>query len=187
MSLLDQWPRDLLSLADWEALPEDTSRHFELVDGVIAVNARPTPRHQRVSRRLATVLERALAPRWGAEIEIELVIDGGTPATVRAPDVVVAREGAVDDRPRLLPGDVLAVVEVLSPGTRRTDRIAKVADYAEAGIECYLLVEPGPPTVLTELRLRDGAYEQVAEHTGTAGITLDGIDVAIDLAGMLEP
>ena len=168
------------------AAVRETARLAEIDVARVAHSVAEVERQRIVTDSINT-LESALAPRWGAEIEIELVIDSGTPATVRAPDVVVARQGALDDRPRLLPGDVLAAVEVLSPGSRRTDRIAKVADYAEAGIGCYLLAEPGPPTVLTELRLRDGAYEQVAEHTGTAGITLDGVAVTIDLAGMLDP
>jgi Uma2 family endonuclease len=53
----------------------------------------------------------------------------------------------------------------------------ELAEYAEAGVPAYLVVEPGPPVVLTEFRLVDDAYELVAEHRGHAplqlGVTLD--------------
>jgi hypothetical protein len=41
--------------------------------------------------------------------------------------------------------------------------------------------------VLAELRPRDGVYERVAEHHDAAGITLDGVGVTVDPAGILEP
>lgn len=188
MSALDHWPQsEPMSLAEWVALPEDTSRHFELVDGVIIVSPKPKPRHQRVVYRVAATLDGALSPSWAAVPQVEMVIDTGHPATVRAPDVVVVRPAAVDDRPHVAPSDVLVLVEVLEAGTRRRDRTDKVADYAEVGVECYLLVESGPPVTLSELRLYEGSYQRIAEHRDIARITLDGVEVTFDLAGMLEP
>ncbi|GLZ51496.1 hypothetical protein Acsp07_11130 [Actinomycetospora sp. NBRC 106378] len=68
-------------------------------------------------------------------------------------------------------------VEVLSPGSRRLDRIVKFHEYADAGIPTYLVVDPGPPVELTEFSLVEGGYRQVAVHRGTAalqlGVTLD--------------
>jgi Uma2 family endonuclease len=94
----------------------------------------------------------------------------------RAPGVL-GPPGLPDDTPRLFGADALAAVEILSPGSRRLDRILKLAEYAEAGVPAYLVVEPGPPVVLTEFRLIDDAYELVAEHRGHAplqlGVTLD--------------
>lgn len=121
---------------------------------------------------LTASLRAVLPTGWTALPEVELVIDAGGPATVRVPDVAVVAQGSVDDRARLLPADVLAVVEVLSPGSRRTDRVAKVADYADAGVEHYLIVDPGPPMTVRELGLCDGAYELVAVHEGRADLAL---------------
>lgn len=189
MSVLDaRAPSDLLSLADWDALPEDSGVRGELVEGVVVVVPPSATRHQLVVPELRDVIDRALRPRWRALIEVAVVVDASATPTVRVPDVVVVDPVVVaQNRSRVTPLDVLAVVEVHSPSTRRRDRIAKVTDYAAAGIECYLLVEPGPPTELTELRLRDGTYELLAEHREGAVITLDGVDVNIDLAGLLAP
>ena len=39
---------------------------------------------------------------------------------------------------------------------------------------------------MTEFQLRGDTDERVADHTGTAEITLDGVVVRIDLAGILD-
>jgi Uma2 family endonuclease len=87
---------------------------------------------------------------------------------------------ALPEDTRQQPADVLAVVEVLSPGTRRTDRVAKTAEYAEAGIAHYALLEPGPPVVLTTMRLVGGRYEVTGEHRGPARADL-GVETSLDL------
>ena len=72
--------------------------------------------------------------------------------------------------PRLDAADVLLAVEISSPGTRRTDRVTKLTEYADAGIAAYWLVDLDPPTTLTAYTLVDGDYEIAAE--GTADLTL---------------
>ena len=57
------------------------------------------------------------------------------------PDVVVVRH-ATGRRSTPLPvSDVLLVVEVVSPSTRRKDRQIKPAEYAAAGVPAYWRVE----------------------------------------------
>ena len=175
-------PDHLLDLAEWDALDEEVIRRAELVEGVLVVAPSASPRHQRLSWRLCAALEAELAPRWALVPDIDVLVDEGPPPTVRRPDVVVVRAPALARGPRFAPADVLAVAEILSPGSRRTDRIAKRGDYADAGIAHYLLVEPGPPVSITELTLDGGAYRLVAEHTGgEAGLALGA---TIDLAAL---
>ena len=111
-----RWPDHLIGLEEWHALPEDTSRRFELVEGVLSVAPRPSPRHQRLAGLLARAVDDSLPIEWCAVTEIEVVLEGGATPTVRVPDVVVLHSAAVDGRPRVVPADVLAVVEVLSLG-----------------------------------------------------------------------
>ena len=110
-----------------------------------------------------------------------MIVDGGAAATVRAPDLVLAAPDLPDAAPRIHARDAMAVVEILSPGSRRLDRVLKLHEYAEAGVPFYLLVEPGPPVLLTEFGLVDGTYHQVAEHAGTAALELG---VRLDLAAL---
>lgn len=180
VALLSALPDHLIGLDGWDAMPEDLCRRCELVEGVVHASPRATARHQRLTVLLVNALNEALPDEWCAVVDIEVLIEDGRTPTLRAPDVVVVDTATADNRPRQLPGDVLAVAEVLSPGTRRTDRVAKLAEYAEVGIAHYALVEPGPPVVLTELVLRDGAYAVRAEHRGRAEVDL-GVAAVVDL------
>ncbi|MFC5062500.1 Uma2 family endonuclease [Actinomycetospora atypica] len=158
-------PDHLLDLAEWEALPEDDSARYELVEGVMVVSPRPVFRHQDIVFELCRQLRDHLAEGLTALPEVELVVDdggGGGPATVRVPDLVVVPVSLVPERARAVAGDVVAVLEVLSPGTRRTDRVAKLAEYAEVGIAHYVIVDPEGP--ISEFVLDGHAYRPVATH-----------------------
>ena len=176
-ALVRALPTHPVGLEEWDALPEGLPAHIELMEGVLMIWSRPSARHQRLARLVADGLDAVLPPEWCAVMELDVLIEGGPTPTVRAPDVVVVRTATADERTRQDPADVLVAVEVQSPGSRRTDRVAKLAEYAEVGIAHYLLVEPGPPVVLTELALSGGAYRVLAEHRGSAtlalGATLD--------------
>jgi Uma2 family endonuclease len=41
--------------------------------------------------------------------------------------------------------DVVLVVEIVSPGSRGTDHVMKLHEYAKAGIEKYWIVDPDAP------------------------------------------
>ncbi|RZQ59549.1 Uma2 family endonuclease [Amycolatopsis suaedae] len=176
------WPDHLLTLDDWAALPEDTSRRYELVEGVLLVSPRPAALHQRAMWRLAAQLEPGLPGRWGVLTEPELVIESRTPASVRVPDLVVVQaSGISEDRVRWEPDAVAMVVEILSPGSLRTDRVMKFAEYAEAGIDQYWIVDLDAPVSLTAFRLVDGAYENSGEFTGEAVLPFDDVTLSLDL------
>jgi len=55
------WPDHLLTLEEWDALPEGVSRHCEIVDGVLQVSPHPTLRHQLTIMLLGAQLNVALA------------------------------------------------------------------------------------------------------------------------------
>lgn len=47
-------------------------------------------------------------------------------------------------------------MEIVSPGARRTDHVIKRAEYADAGIRNYWIVDLGPPVSLVACRLARG-------------------------------
>ncbi|MET9328558.1 Uma2 family endonuclease [Tsukamurella sp. NPDC003166] len=170
----------LLSLAEWDALGEDSTSHAELQEGVLIVSPKPVPAHQRAGGRLFTALDAAAPERFDVYPEVDVVLDARTPATVRAPDVVVVRAGVTA---RISGADVVLAVEVLSPGTRRTDRVMKRHEYAEAGIAHYWIVDLADDVVRIEaLTLVDGAYE-ASEVTGVFGATAP-FPVTVDLEAL---
>lgn len=174
-----------LTLDEWDALPEDNSRHYELVEGVLHVTPRALPMHQRAAIRLTNLLDEQLPDDLTALSGTEVVVDSRWPATVRAPDVlVVPNKVAETNPPRFQPADVLLAVEIVSPGSRSTDRHAKVFEYAEAGIRDYWIIDIDKPVSLSVYTLVDGGYEMIAKGTDT--IELDSLTpVTIDLDGLL--
>ena len=82
--------------------------------------------------------------------------------TVRYPDALVTRARITGDE-RLTPG-VVAVFEVLSPTSGRTDRIVKVREYAAVpSILRYVIVEStGPGLTVLERPDGDGKWTHTA-------------------------
>ena len=64
--------------------------------------------------------------------------------TSRQPDVLLRRAEVTADRSLLMPQDVVLAVELVSPGTRRTDPFAKPGEYAAAGIPFSWRIGPDP-------------------------------------------
>ena len=115
--------------ADLESLPDDGKR-YEIIDGVLLVNASPVPDHQEVQLELWRLLSDA-APAdlrvLAAPLDIVLADD-----TVVEPDVLIGRRA--DFTGKNLPAVPLLVVEVLSPSTRVVDLNIKNGRYERAGI-----------------------------------------------------
>jgi Uma2 family endonuclease len=175
------WPDHLLTLAEWEAMPEDTTHRLELVEGVLLVTARPVSFHQRAMVRLTTELDRQFPKDLAAVADVEVVIDAGFPPTVRAPDVVVVPTAVYErNPPRFQAADVLLAVEIVSPGSGRTDRVMKFAEYADAGIAHYWIVDLDPPASLTGYLLVDGHYELMIESAGVVEVASPAL-IRIDL------
>lgn len=181
LPLSTTWPGHLLDLAEWDALPEDNSRRVELAEGVLHVAPRPLWGHQTLMSELAAQFNARAEGRWRAATEFEVVVDDAPAATVRVPDVVLAPTGLPSNTPRLSGGQVIAALEIVSPGSRRLDRIVKLHEYADAGIPVYMVVEATDEGIeLTEFALVDGTYEQVAVHRGTAALQL-GVTLELDV------
>jgi len=82
---------------------------------------------------------------------------------------------------------VLIAVEVVSPDRAAEDHIAKVADYARAGIEWYWLIDTDPDLLVTVLRLVGTTYVQ--HTTARAGQTLsvsEPFPVQIDVSTLRD-
>lgn len=185
------WPDHLLTLDEWDALGADEAyRHAELVEGVLQMSPRPTSGHQVV----LTLLTEQLNPQLRdhgllAVIEVEVLLSESSTPTVRVPDIGVtslktARRGPT----RWKAADLSLAVEIISPGSRRIDRIMKLADYADAGIPNYWIVDidnAGGQVALDAFRLVDGRYEPAAT-SATGAVTLDEpVPVTIDLAALV--
>ncbi|CAM3659123.1 Uma2 family endonuclease [Kibdelosporangium persicum] len=166
------WPDHLLSLAEWDALPEDNTRRYELSEGVLQVSPRPVSNHQWAITELARQLNTQLPTDLMAFPEMELVLSDSFPATVRVPDLmVVPRSVAKTNPPRYTADNVLLAVEVVSPGSRKLDRILKLKEYSQAGIPAYWIVDLDDPVSISAFQLADGDYELNAEVSDVLSVT----------------
>lgn len=163
----------LLTLEDWHALPEDDTRVYELVDGVVQASPKPDPHHQLAAANLTVDLNRQVPDTLAAGMQSEVVINPGFPATVRVPDVLVTSAGRFDQNPpRFDAGDVLLAVEIVSPGSGTTDRITKFGEYARAEIPHYWVIDLNPAS-LVAYNLVDGHYEIETRSTKSVTLTVD--------------
>jgi len=184
------WPDHLLGLQEYLDLPEDTSRHYELAEGILQVSPRPVLKHQWVSKRLSRQLDDQLPGEWSTTHEVDVVVDARYPVKVRAPDLVVISVDRAREEPKNLnASDVLLAVEVVSPGSRRTDNVSKLNEYADAGIPHYWIIHTEPEATLTAYELIDTDYRLV--ETATDAFTaVRPFPLTVDLTsltGVLTP
>ena len=137
-----------LTYDDLKVMPEDGLRR-EIIGGEMIVNPAPRREHQEVSANLDWLLQRHLrSTGWGRVYTHPVDVWLGRNDIVQ-PDLVVIREARLASyQPEGIvtaPPDL--VVEVISPGTRGTDRVRKMALYARAGVPEYWLVDPQQRTI----------------------------------------
>jgi Uma2 family endonuclease len=174
-------PRQLLTLDEFIALPEDNSQRYELEEGILVGLPRPEPPHQRVGNRLTHKLNEQMPSEWEAFTELEVVVIDREPATVRVPNVVVIPPSWV--HAQVPAAKVLIAVEVISPGSRRKDTLVKPMEYAEAGIPHYWVIDLEPPARLTAHVLVDGRYQE-AQTVTDEFTTLDPFPLHIDVSAL---
>ena len=157
---------------DLAETPEDGHR-YEVIEGMLLVNAAPIPVHQLIAGHLYRVLYAAVAGTASRAFmsPVELRI---SEVTALEPDVVVLPLSSIGAARLGLPVDL--VVEVLSPSTARKDRLLKLAVYEEAGIPQYWIADPRAKTV-DRYRLVDGRY--VADTSLTAMVA--GVEIPIEI------
>lgn len=149
-------------------------RRAELIRGVLVVREPAGGRHGRVAGTLARLIgnhvhEHGLGVVYGAETGFTLARQ---PDTVRAPDVAfVHRDRVPTPEPvGFLPLAPDLAVEILSPGDRPGETLAKVGDWLEAGTQLIWVIDSD--------RRQARVYRQDGTET-TIGVTesLTGEDV----------
>jgi Uma2 family endonuclease len=156
----------LLSLDDFLALPE-TEPASELIDGEVVQKPLTRVKHNRVTRRLARLLDAHPGTADGEWLpEQSLVFRRAGRGNLRIPDLVFfardrlpANEDYPDEPPDL-------AVEVRSPGQTLAFLRRKLAFLREQGVDCTLLIDPDARTV----EVHDG--ERFETHSGSGTVTL---------------
>lgn len=150
----------LLTVAQYAALGETEDGCTELVEGRLIMSPSPQADHNVAGMNLAMQLSvqvpEDLEVIPGLDVDLELA-PPDQPGFVRRPDLMVAKRSA-RKRQRAEGGlikasEVVLVVEILSPSSRRTDYRAKRDEYADAGIPFYWIVDVEEPVSLAPMHL----------------------------------
>lgn len=162
----------------------ETPERIELFDGSLHVTPAPTPRHQRLSTRLAIALTPVVEDA-GLLLHEAVNVRVGTDR-IPIPDLVIT--GEIDFDELVIDASAVRLVcEILSPSNGDTDRVLKSHYYATAGIPWYLLADPVSGT-LRLFGLDGSAYTEV--QVATPGVPLrltEPVTVTIDPERLLPP
>ncbi|HEU5265671.1 MAG TPA: Uma2 family endonuclease, partial [Jatrophihabitans sp.] len=80
--------------------------------------------------------------------------------------------------------DVVVVVEIVSPGSRRMDTVVKRGEYADAGIPHYWIIDLEPPVSLLACRLAGAFGYQDPGEVVNVYETAEPFAIRIDLASL---
>ena len=155
-----EWTVELL-----DQLPDDNLK-YEILDGILLVSPSPIPRHQRAIFRLGRILDDACP----ADLELFIAPLDWRPdeRTSLEPDLLVVAKDRIGEKN--IQENPAIVVEVLSPSSRRYDRLLKFGRYAEAGIPQYWIVDPDRPSVEVYDLDDQGADRLTASAAGDAQV-----------------
>ena len=126
----------------------DTTKRYELIEGAAVLLAAPSTSHQRVSGEIHRQMLNFVRLFEG---------EGDLPenvSTVVQPDItVICDKSKLDERG--CKGAPEMVVEIISPGSLRHDRLVKFNLYQRAGVGELWLVDPASSSIEVFL-LKDG-------------------------------
>jgi Uma2 family endonuclease len=154
-----------MTAAEYAATPETPDHRFELQEGAVVMPASPVPDHQDALAEVYVQLRGQAPPHLKLLLEVDVdlhLVPPTHPGTVRVPDlVVVTREAFLRVRRAgglLRADDTVLAVELHSTSTRRTDKVIKHSEYADAGIGHYWMID-----------LLDGPSLTACHHGGPFG------------------
>jgi Uma2 family endonuclease len=182
----------LLTIAEYAELGETEHGYTELIEGRLLMSPSPVPDHNNAMFELGSQLKPQLPAHLEVQVELDIdleLVPPGSPGFSRRPDLIVIDRAA---RPRvrehgglLRASDVMVVVEIVSPGSRRTDHVDKRRDYADAGIPNYWIVDIDDPIALTACHLTEEfGYQDHLVATGTFQASAP-FPVKVDLGQLL--
>jgi Uma2 family endonuclease len=184
-------PAHLLTVGEYAALGEDDSGRSELMEGNLVMLPSRSPDHNMAALRIAV----QLLPQLPQDLEVITNVDidlelapADQPGFSRRPDVIVVRRSA-RQRVRIEGGlirasEMLVVIEIVSPGSRRTDNVVKRAECADAGIPHYWIVDIQEPVSLLACHLTDKFGYLDAEVVGGTFTSTEPFSINLDLGDL---
>jgi len=167
--------------SDYFRLPE-TNQIVELSEGRLIITPAPKPKHQKISLNLSFLFITYVRSQKSGELAYAPIDVRLWEGNVRQPDIAFMSNEHLDRITEELWGVPDLVVEILSEGTTKEDRINKFFEYLRAGVLEYWIVDPFKQSIEIYV-LENGVYELLGKW-GAGEIAksklLDGFEVSID-------
>jgi Uma2 family endonuclease len=171
---------------DLDHLPE-APRHTELIDGALVFMMSPQRYwHARVINALTYTLGSQAPDEIDVVSEMTIRLDDRSRPE---PDIVATVAPVDASRTWFAPGEVVLVIEVVSPESEHRDRTVKLRKYAESGIEHFWLVEEendAPVVHVYELDKPTATYVPAGIFRGILERPVP-FPVSIDLTALFNP
>lgn len=173
--------KKLLTYEDYLLLEDEPGYRFEIIEGMLIKEPSPNVIHQRLSLKLARILQDYFEQADPAgEVFIAPLDVTLTNTNVVKPDLfyisgdqqLMVKDTRIDGPPAL-------AVEILSPSTSRKDRLQKMRVYQKTLVQHYWIVNLIENT-LECFALRDGMYalvasgmdEDIVDHPDFEGLSI---------------
>ncbi|WP_026421966.1 Uma2 family endonuclease [Actinokineospora inagensis] len=178
----------LLTIAEYAVLDEVEDGYAELHEGRLLMSPSPTPEHQLAMFTLGSLIHEQLPAHLALVLEVDIdleLAEPGQPGFSRRPDMIVVARAELARRKAegglLRASEVPLVIEIISPRSKRIDRVVKYELYADAGIPHYWIVDLNDPASLLPMHLTDRfGYQRDDEVTDVFTANLP-FPVTIDL------
>jgi Uma2 family endonuclease len=155
---------------------------LELVEGEIAVSPSPMPQHSYAEIKLILLLGNHIEAKRSGELhrDVDTILD---PFTVRRPDILYfSKERTHLIGKKAMQGPPDLAVEIISPSSVDIDRTDKFAQYRDAGVAFYWIVDPIAKTI-EAWRLENGQYISVGRGANSDTVQLPPFsDLSIPLS-----
>lgn len=160
----------------------ETNYLVEYANGHVEVLPMPSPKHQRIVFFLQRLIWQFIqAARLGEVLSAPLPIELW-PKKFREPDIIFIASHKLAQQAETYWREVDLVMQVVSPDNPQRDYKTKRAEYAQAGIPEYWIVDP-EQQLITVLALQGQRYRVHGEFTAgqvTTSLLLAGFAVAVD-------
>ncbi|MFZ3137588.1 MAG: Uma2 family endonuclease [Thermodesulfovibrionales bacterium] len=141
---------------DYLKTPED--ERYELIEGELLMTPSPIPTHQRISRKIAFMLEKVVTENNLGEVfyaPCDIYLDS---ENVVQPDILfISKERLNIIGEKNIQGAPDLVIEILSENTAYRDFVQKKKLYARFGVKEYWIVIPGEESAEVYI-LKDKTY-----------------------------
>jgi Uma2 family endonuclease len=171
------------SEAEYLDLTDHASRRIEFTDGRLEFLSMPTEVHEAIVRFLFLALYGFVSPKQLGQVYFNGIRLRIRPSKVRLPDIIFLHQNHFHARHNRVWDGVDLVMEVVSedPKDRERDYQQKVADYAEAKVAEYWIIDPQRERVF--LRRLDGDHYAIhgefARGQRATSALLEGFEIDV--------